>query len=159
MGRYTISITGAKEAREALLEIDKRFKGSKKPVMEKIAKRLADRIVRNIDAAAVAPLSAATLRMRATRKDKPANTSTQPLTDTGKMRSRVRSLVSESTAEAFADTFYAGFVQLGIRRTSGAIPGKRIPPRPFMLLEAQDVDWATERLLDFLVDGEQRAAA
>jgi phage gpG-like protein len=156
--RYRISISGVKEARADLLELSKKFKGSKKPVMERIAKRLRESILSNIDRAQVAPLSEATLRMRATRKGKPRNTSTQPLTDTGKMRGRVTTLVSEFTAQAWADTFYASFVQLGIRQTAGAIPGKRIPPRPFMVLSPADVDDATEWLLDYML-GDDRAAA
>jgi phage gpG-like protein len=127
--------------------------------MESIAKRLADSIVRRIDAAAVAPLSEAALRIRRTRKDKPS-TSTKPLLDTGHMRSRVRTIISETQATALADTFYAGFVQLGTTTSAkSAVPGKRILPRPFMVLDTEDVDWATEALLGFLLSGEARAAA
>lgn len=155
--RYRIGIEGAKEAREGLLELGKRFRGSKRPVMDKIAKRLAERIRSNIDAGQVQPLSPATLRMRRTRKASPS-TSAQPLLDTGHMKSRVTTRVSEFVAQAWADTFYATFVQLGIKQTSGAIPGKRIPPRPFMVLDEGDVDWAAEMVMDYMT-GERSAAA
>lgn len=158
MTRLRIDITGASEARRVLLQIGQRVKGSKKPAMDNIAQRLMARILRNIDAGNVAPLSEATLRMRQTRRRNPTS-STKPLVDTGKMRSRVRAISDENVAQALADTFYAGFVQLGIQRTSGAIPGKRIPPRPFMLLETEDIDWATQHLLDFMLSADERAAA
>lgn len=158
--RVQITVTGAASAQNLMLDVQRKFKGTKKPVLVDIAKRLAERIVSNIDAAAVKPLSETTLRIRRTRKNKPANSSSTPLVDTGEMRSRVKTFVSDTVAQAASDKFYAGFVQLGIRNTSGAVPGKVIPGRPFMLLHPDDIAWAQEQILNYVVsEGERRAAA
>jgi phage gpG-like protein len=153
--RYRIKFDGVKELRKELLDAGARVKGKgRREVMDSIAERLAASIARKIGEGVPPPLSQATINMRRSR----GNNSTTPLLDTGKMKSRVTSQATDFIAQAWADTFYATFVQLGIRSTSGAIKGKRIPPRPFMVLEPRDVDWATEQVLDFIM-GDQRAAA
>lgn len=161
MVRTRVEITGASEVRRFMFRADVRLKGSKKPVMEPIAKRLADRILRNIDAGGVnnLPLSPVTLRIRETRKDKPTSSSTAPLVDIGKMRSRVKSFATDNSAHALADTFYAGFQHIGFTTSpKSAVPNRKVPGRPFMTLDQGDVDWAMEQLYAF-VFGDVDAAA
>jgi phage gpG-like protein len=49
-----------------------------------------------------------------------------------------------------ADAEYAGYMQNGVSRTGGMIPGKRIPPRPFMGISDTNVKVISKMLKDYV---------
>lgn len=158
--KLSITVTGLAEVKNEMLKLDRRLKVSRLPVMQKIADRLADRIRRNLSQGGFAAISPVTERFRATRRNKSRTGGNTPLSDTGALAASVKSQATDFVAEAAATKFYAGFVQLGITTSEkSAVPGKVVPGRPFMTLEPQDVDWAMERLADFVFGEGDRAAA
>lgn len=148
--RLGVTVTGIGSVKSLLVKLSDRAKGvDRKPLMERIADRLAQRIVGNIDAGAGAPLSAATLAIRKSR----GITGTKPLVATGELRSKVKAVATDRSAGAEVQKFTASFLQFGVKKTGkgSAIPGKKVPARPFALLNPLDVTWAQDQLAAWVV--------
>lgn len=151
-----IDLEGATELSNTLLTAQRKFKGSKSEVLTRIAERFADSIRANIRAGNFAPLTAATLKIRQQR----GQSGSAPLI-TGEPDSLLDSIgvfVTDREAAAGSAKSRAGWMQLGITTSPDSmIPGKTVPPRPFILISQADGDWALEELADFLFE-DRRAA-
>lgn len=150
-----IDLEGATELQAKLLTAQRKFKGDKSEVLTRIAKRFADSIRDNIRAGNFAPLSPVTLKLRQQR----GGGGSAPLIDSGELLDSIGIFVTDREAAAGSAKSRAGWMQLGITTSEDSmIPGKRVPPRPFILISEADGDWALEELADFLFEEERRAA-
>lgn len=75
----------------------------------------------------------------------------RPLIDSGEL---VHSIEVDSVDDTgfviSADADHASYMQEGVRRTSGRIPGKRVPARPFMGFSQTNLDRIRRMLIDHL---------
>jgi len=152
--KIRLDLEGAAELSNTLLTAQRKFKGDKSEVLTRIAKRFADSIRDNIRAGGFAPLSPVTLKIRQQR----GGSGSAPLIDSGDLLDSIGIFVTDREAAAGSAKSRAGWLQLGITTAEDSmIPGKIVPPRPFILISEADGDWALEELADSLFE-ERRAA-
>ena len=130
--------------KRALEELQERLEADPKPVLQRLADRFADTVRRRLEEVALAP-SPATLKIRKQR----GRTGERPLVDTGDMADSVRPRTTKDSAGASV-RWPALPHQIGVTTSAdSAIPGKAIPPRPFVVLDDADITFAVEEMGDF----------
>lgn len=154
--KLRVDLFGVTELSNTLLTAQRKFRGDKSEVLTRIAQRFAASIRDNIRAGAFTPLSPVTLAIRRQR----GITGSAPLIESGELLDSIGIFVSDREASAGSSKSRAGWQQLGITTSEDSmIPGKRVPPRPFILISDADGEWALEELADYLFDDEELRAA
>lgn len=146
-----MELHGLDDALKTLRDTEAGFKASRRPQLSKISEWIAEDIRKRIQGGVRPALSETTLRIR-------KEGGSTPLIASGDLLNSIKAFAGESQASAGTDLFYGRFQQFGI--TTGeksAVPGKKVPARPFVLLGESVVDRAMDLLAD-TVFGDKVAA-
>lgn len=145
-----IEIVGADELRTRLVQIDERLRGPLRPVLEPIGRAMLEAAREAITTAgrgAWPPLAESTLEIRE-RKGQGGS----PLRAGGTLFDSLQQLeLADDRVEVGTREPRARIQEYGGTTPAGsAIPGKRVPPRPFMVIPEPTIDLAIGSLLDHL---------
>lgn len=157
--KIELKFEGATELREDLRFLLRRFTSGYTPVLERIANRFRDSIIIRMKAGIPPPLTETSIKLRG-GETTPLVGGDGPIGKHGNYGSLIDGLKAFSGAAVAGveGDFRSVFHQFGFRTSEkSAIPGKRVPARPFILLSKEDGEWALEEVAGFLFE-EKRAA-
>ena len=131
-----------------LERLDAQLKKDPLPVLEDIADRLEGFLRKHLTSGEHAPLAASTLEIRQ-RRGRPGS---KPLVDTGDTLAGIRSRATKTMARASAP-WPALPVQLGgTTSKTAAIPGAKVPPRPFVFIREDEQEELFDAVEEFYFD-------
>lgn len=157
--KIELKFEGAAALREDLRALQKRLTSSYTPVLERIANHFRDSIVTRMRAGISPPLTETSVKLRG-GESTPLVGGTGPIGKHGNYGSLIDNLkpFSGAAVAGVEADFRAVFHQFGFTTSEkSAIPGKRVPARPFITLSKEDGDWALNELAEFLFE-EKHAA-